>query len=160
MKLGSTAIELAPDPFEFDDLDQGNLTRLVPQDPIGVNTSTFRIVCKLSLMGHTLEEIAETVGITAEEAFEQINSPRSQKLLAKLIEASDGTNEIANLLKGGAVLAVLELRKLVAEAKTENVKLTAIKTLLSMVFEPEKLRTTKNDSVGDLLEEIRKQKGK
>jgi hypothetical protein len=158
MNLGKAALA-SSDPREWDDLDQGNLTRLVPEEmPGGANTSTFRIVCKLSVLGHSLEEIAETLGITIEEAYEQLNSVKSQKLLTRMIEETDGTNEIANLLKGGAALAVMELRKLVMEAKTEGVRLNAIKTLLTMVFEPDKLRAPKSDSVKDLLEEIQKQK--
>lgn len=91
-----------------------------------------RIICYLAAEGNSAQEIAAATNYHIGTVYKLLRSERSRTLIAKII--SDTHKEsVADLLKGGAVEAVLELRKLSTGAKSEAVRMHSCKDILDRV---------------------------
>lgn len=91
--------------------------------------AVHRIMCYRSASGDTPGEIAAATGYSVAQVRDVLKQPRSKQLIAEIMQEEFG-DDVRALLQGGAVDAVLEIRRISVEGATDTVKLNAAKDIL------------------------------
>jgi len=91
-----------------------------------------RIMCYLASQGETPKAIATKTNYTPEQIRNILKSERSRLLIAQIIQ-DNHEDGVQDLLKGGAIDAVMEIRSLSKDAKSETIRLNSCKDILDRV---------------------------
>ena len=91
-----------------------------------------RIMCALAAQGETPTEIAKKTDYGVVQVRNILKTERASLPIAQIIADTHGES-IADLLKGGAVDAVMQIRNLSVNATSESVKLNSAKDILDRV---------------------------
>lgn len=130
------------------------------EDATQTEKGWHRMVCVLTSQGMTPGEIADRLHKSVGWVRRVLKSPRARKMIARLIEES-GLDGIDTLLQAGTVDAVMTMRELAMDAKSEAVRQRSAADILNRVLGPAKdgLRSAVSSPEEDLreIEEIKKQ---
>ena len=113
-------------------------------DVIQNEKSWHRLVCYRSACGDTPSEIAKALDVSVAQVRNVLNQPRSRQMIAEILR-ENFDDDIGALLAGGAVEAVLEMRRLVTEGKDEKVRVAAAKDIMDRAFGTPKQMLTREE---------------
>lgn len=137
--IGENVIPLTKSPEEQLDAlqEKTGLAKNIDRDKMVPHESKYekpihRIMCALSAQGETPLEIAKKCNYGVAQVRNIIKSERSRLMIAQIIADTHGES-VADLLKGGAVDAVMRIRNLSVSAKSESVQLSSAKDILDRV---------------------------